>query len=82
MVLPLFAAPVHECSYDGNGDEDYPSRMGLSKAEPHVEEPGNSSRRIDTADELRQATSVDKVANGVVDGNLKDEEEPHAPCAV
>ena len=52
-VLPLFAAPVHECSYDGDGDEDCPSRMGLSQAKPHVEEPGNGSCRIDTADELR-----------------------------
>ena len=51
-VLPLFATPVHECSHDGDGDEDYPRRMGLSQAEPHVEEPGNGGCRIDTADEL------------------------------
>lgn len=53
MVLPLFAAPVHECINDGDGDEDYPRRMGLSQAEPHVEEPGNGGCRIDAADEFR-----------------------------
>lgn len=26
--------------------------------------------------------SIDKVTNRVVDGNQKDEQEPHAPCAV
>lgn len=26
--------------------------------------------------------SIDKVTNRVVDGNQKDEEKPHAPCAV
>lgn len=56
--------------------------MGLPQAEPHVEKPGNGSCRIDTADELRQAASVDEATNCVVDGNQKDEEESRCPRVV
>ena len=75
----MFAAPTHECFYDGNRDEDDPCRMGLSQTEPHVEEPCLGTDRIDDIDQLRQMASIDKVTNRVVDGNQKDEEKPHAP---
>ena len=52
-ALPLFAAPAHECFYDWDGDEDYPDGMGLSQAEPHVEEPSDGGRWVDFVDELR-----------------------------
>lgn len=51
-VLPLFAAPVHKRFYDGNRDEDDPCGMGLSQAEPHVEEPSYGSCRVDGVDKL------------------------------
>lgn len=57
-------------------------RMGLSQTEPHVEEPSDGGCRVDDLDQLRQVASIDEVTNRVVDGNQKDEEEPHAPCAV
>lgn len=81
-VLPLFAAPAHERLYDGNRDEDDPCRMGLSQTEPHVEEPSDGGCRVDGLDQLRQVAPIDEVTNRVVDGNQKDEEKPHAPCAV
>ena len=51
-MLPLFAAPAHECFYDRDGDEDYPGGMGLFQAEPHVEEPSYGSCRVDGVDKL------------------------------
>lgn len=51
-MLPLFAAPVHKRFYDGNRDEDDPCGMGLSQAEPHVEEPSYGSYRVDGVDKL------------------------------
>lgn len=37
---------------------------------------------VDGLDQLRQVAPIDEVTNRVVDGNQKDEEKPHAPCAV
>ena len=56
--------------------------MGLSQTEPHVEEPSDGGCRVDGLDQLRQVAPIDEVTNRVVDGNQKDEEKPHAPCAV
>lgn len=79
--LGLFAAPAHERLYDGNRDEDDPCRMGLSQTEPHVEEPSDGGCRVDGLDQLRQVAPVDKVAHRLVDGNQKDQKEPHTPRA-
>lgn len=52
-MLPLFAAPTHECFYDWDGDEDYPGGMGLPQAKPHIEKPCNGGCWIDAFNELR-----------------------------
>ena len=46
------ASIVHKRLYDGNRDEDDPCGMGLSQAEPHVEEPSYGSCRVDGVDKL------------------------------
>lgn len=52
-ALPLFSAPAHECFCNWDGDEDDPCGMGLRQAEPHIEEPGNRTRRVDGVNKLR-----------------------------
>lgn len=42
---------------------------------------GNGGCCIDDADQLGEMMSVDKVAHRLVDGNQKDQKEPHTPRA-
>lgn len=52
-MFPLFAAPEHERLCNWDRDENDPCGMGLSQAEPHIEEPSKGGRRVDVFDKLR-----------------------------